>query len=194
MCSAVTLSPLSSAVGHRGIHFIFKQNSVAHHHRFGVRTLRECCPSPESHERRHRPAIDGDFHVAARQGNLINAFLLVELAFEPGDTDRSSPHQARQIAMSILAQKIAQRRRSVFIISGRYVSAPQSRSSRLRTATSRAQYFSAFSLLLALLGVFAEQLAVGIELITPFFAVFVHDSFIVRALFLPANYRSSFDF
>ena len=40
---------------------------------------------------------------------------------------------------------------------------------------------------------FAEHFAVGIELVTPFFAVFAHNSFIVRAFFLPANYRCAFE-
>src|SRR5438270_349087 len=39
---------------------------------------------------------------------------------------------------------------------------------------------------------FAEEFAVGIELVTPFLAVFADDGFIVRALFFPANYRCSF--
>src|SRR2546421_10126089 len=54
--------------------------------------------------------------------------------------------------------------------------------------------FFAFFFVLTGLGMFAEELAVGIEFVTPFFAVFADDSFIVRALFFPANYRSPFCF
>jgi hypothetical protein len=41
--------------------------------------------------------------------------------------------------------------------------------------------------------VFAKHLPVGIEFITPFFAVLTDDGFEVRAIFLPANYRSAFE-
>ena len=69
--------------GHRGIHFVFEQHGVAHHHRT-VWCRRERCPSAESHERWHHPAIDNDFHVVAREGDFINAFLFIHLPFESG--------------------------------------------------------------------------------------------------------------
>ena len=40
-------------------------------------------PACEAHEWRHRPAIDGDLHVGAREGDLVDAFGLVERALEP---------------------------------------------------------------------------------------------------------------
>ncbi len=65
--------------GHSRIDFVFEQNGVTHHHR-PIFCLGERGPGTESHERRHRPAIDSDLHIRAREGYFINAFLLIELA------------------------------------------------------------------------------------------------------------------
>ena len=70
--------------GHHRIRFVFKENGVAHHHcaafRFGERS-----PCAEPQERRHRPAVDRNFHVAARPRDFINVFFFAELALEAGD-------------------------------------------------------------------------------------------------------------
>src|SRR5438034_9923035 len=71
--------------GHCGIHFVLEKDGVAHHHRFGVRAFCESSPGSETHERRHSPSIDHDLYVVARESDLINAFLLVELAFKSGE-------------------------------------------------------------------------------------------------------------
>ena len=74
----------AKAVVERGRHgridFVFEENGVAHHHRATFR-FDERGPGAESHERRHRPTIDGNFHIIAREGNFINALLFVELTF-----------------------------------------------------------------------------------------------------------------
>src|SRR6266498_4020397 len=69
---------------HRGVDFVFKENGIAHHHR-AIVGFSERGPGAETHERRHRPAIDSNLHVRARKRDFINAFLFVELAFEAGD-------------------------------------------------------------------------------------------------------------
>jgi hypothetical protein len=47
--------------------------------------------------------------------------------------------------------------------------------------------FLGFFFVLTALGVFTEELAVGIELVTPFLAVLAHNGLVVRAFLFPAN-------
>ena len=70
--------------GHHGIHFVLEENGVAHHH-CAIFCFSERRPGAEAHERRHGPAIDGDFHVVARKSDFVDVFLLVKLAFEAGN-------------------------------------------------------------------------------------------------------------
>src|SRR2546423_11144287 len=69
--------------GHHRIYFVFKENGVAHYHRAVFRFL-ERRPGSEAHEGRHRPAVDCDFYVVARESDLIDTFLLDHLSLEPG--------------------------------------------------------------------------------------------------------------
>jgi hypothetical protein len=64
---------------HPEINFIFKQDRVAHNHRFAVRALGEGCPGAESHKRRHFPPIDRDRNIVAR-GSLSYKRLLFHSA------------------------------------------------------------------------------------------------------------------
>src|SRR5438552_11748227 len=100
--------------GHRSIYLIFKENGVAHHHGFGVRTLDERGPGAEPHEWRHRPSIDDDLHVIAREGDLINTLLLVHLSFESGRLSIFAVSSAAS-TLTPIAAKIAAKRKSFFI-------------------------------------------------------------------------------
>ncbi len=70
--------------GHRRIHLILEKNGVAHDHPARFRFL-ECRPGAQSHERRHSPSIDNNFHVITREGDFVNAFLFVQLPFESSE-------------------------------------------------------------------------------------------------------------
>src|SRR5205823_2416878 len=62
--------------GHGGIHFIFKENGVAHHHG-AVFCGSECSPGAKTHKRRHAPSVDNNLHVTPRKSNFINSWLLL---------------------------------------------------------------------------------------------------------------------
>src|SRR5438270_13735638 len=64
---------------------------------------------------------------------------------------------------------------------------------RDRTTTSSVLVFLAFFSFFAGFRMFTEHFAVGIERVTPFFAILADDGFIMAALFLPPDYRSAFE-
>src|SRR5438132_11434840 len=68
---------------------------------------------------------------------------------------------------------------------------PESVQSRTETACL---VFLAFFFVLFALVVFAHDFAVSIDLDAPLFRTFMHDDFVVRALFLPANNFSAVSF
>src|SRR5947207_15834093 len=65
---------------HYRIDLVFEQSSVTHDHRLGTGLHKGCiCRKP--HGWRHLYSRDGDFEIAARNGNFKHALFLAEFSF-----------------------------------------------------------------------------------------------------------------
>ncbi len=70
---------------HHRIHLVLKEHVVAHDHRVVCFAFVERRPRSDSHKRRHRPAVHGNFYVGAWRGDFIDAFGGVPCAFDADD-------------------------------------------------------------------------------------------------------------
>jgi hypothetical protein len=70
---------------HHWVYFIFKQNQIAHHHRFLLHSLPEGGPGSQSHKGFHRPTVYRDGNVGSRKANLEDAFFGVDCTFDADD-------------------------------------------------------------------------------------------------------------
>jgi hypothetical protein len=70
---------------HDGIHLVFGQHEVAHHHVVSFRSVRQCHPAAEPERGRRGASLDRDLQIVARDVDLEHAVLEVAGLAERGE-------------------------------------------------------------------------------------------------------------